>query len=308
MIRKITFNKEYSVEPWFGTTNPKAVTEKYKLTRFDRGYSTGKLWGEHTYIPLFHKNLVIDFHEKLNVIIGSNGCGKSQLIKILKSKLKKEHHEYDLQHIVMDFYEKASFDVDFPNGAIKNVIKPNPNSNGFLAETVMVMDSSDKSHGENTKMLMEMFNGKKDMILFLDEPEMGLDLKSQYKLCHDILELAKHNQIFVVTHSKILMESVDYVYNMDKFQWNTPQEVFDDLNFVKPSVKIEKSNPAWRESLLMRESSLKWWDSITQDEKTRLFRKYYKGKLDFVIINGRKIEDIWKQEIIEEDNNNIFVK
>lgn len=232
MINKITFNKTYIVEP-LDSTNPKLKIKKYKLTSRDRGYSQGKQFYNYLYIPLFKKGLSIEFKPNLNVIVGSNGCGKSQLLKILDSKLNKKSHIYSLKDIELHYSNNASLGFDFENDLLKNSIQPNPegDSHQYIMDCVTIMSSREKSHGENNKILFNSLNNHtvKDNIIFLDEPELGLDLKSQYKLSNDIKELAINNQVFMVTHNKIVIESCDIIYDLDKNKWVTPEKLFKTI-------------------------------------------------------------------------------
>ena len=213
MIKSISFTKTYSVEP------------------YDRGYSKGKRYSEYLYIPLFKKGLKIDFKPNVNVIVGSNGCGKSQLFKILNNKINGVSDDFDSDdNIIVDFDKKNTMGFDFESDALKNSINPNPADEvNFINQTAMVLDSREKSHGENSKMLLDFFKNKENNILFMDEPENGLDLISQIELIHKIKKLATNNQIFVISHNKIIIESFDEIYDLDRHIWTTPDELFKKL-------------------------------------------------------------------------------
>jgi predicted ATPase len=226
MIRSIKFNKTYSVEPLFSSNNPRVKVKKYKLKPCDRGYNKGKTYFEYIYIPLFKKGLYIEFKENINIIIGVNGCGKSQLFSIIDSILHNKIHSFK-KDIDLDFDKREFIGFDFESDTLKNIIKPNPNNpQTFLTDTITVMNSREKSHGENTKLLLDFYENKTQNILFMDEPENGLDLPSQIKLIKKIKELAKYNQIFVITHNKMLIESFEDIYDLDRKKWTTPDELF----------------------------------------------------------------------------------
>jgi predicted ATPase len=60
----------------------------------------------------------------------------------------------------------------------------------------------------------------KNVVLFLDEPESGLSIRSQYRILESINK-AKNNgcQIFIATHSAILINSVDKVLSLEHKKW-----------------------------------------------------------------------------------------
>lgn len=231
MIKSISFTKTYSVEPWFNSNNPRLKIKKIKLKPHDRGYAQGKKYFEYLYIPLFNKGLTIDFKPNINIIVGSNGCGKSQLFKILNNKINCEKDDFGFdKNIIVDFDKKDTMGFDFESDSLKNIIKPNSNDpNNFLNQTVIVLDSSEKSHGENSKMLLDFYKDKENNILFMDEPENGLDLISQIEVIHTIKKLATNNQIFIITHNKMIIESFDEIYDLDRHIWTTPSELFKKL-------------------------------------------------------------------------------
>lgn len=228
MIRSITFNKTYSVEPWFKSDNPKLKIRKIKLNPYDRNYGK-KEYDEYLYIPLFQKNLHIDFKPNINVIVGANGCGKSQLFTILDCLLNNKDTGFEL-NAEIDFDKINSVGIDFESDLLKNIINPNPNDNtNFISDTVLKIDSEQKSHGENNKILFEKLSIQKNSIIFMDEPENGLDLPSQIKLINNIKELSKNNQVFVISHNKIIIDSFDEIYDLDRKRWTTPSELFKHL-------------------------------------------------------------------------------
>lgn len=230
MIRSIVFNKTYSVEPWVTTNNPRAKVVKTKLKPTDRGYKNGKEYYYYTYIPLFPKGLRIEFKPNVNIIVGANGCGKSQLFKILHCEINGARNLYETK-VTVDYDKIETMGFDFESDALKNIIKPDPESNEtFLSDTMTKLDSESKSHGENTKILLDFYENRTKQVLFMDEPENGLDLPSQVKLVRKIKELGMHNQLFVITHNKMIIEAFDDVYDLDRKKWTTPEKLFFSYN------------------------------------------------------------------------------
>lgn len=232
MIHSIKFNKQYSVEPMLTTDNPKAISKKIKLNRWDRGWKSG---GEniynYVYIPLFKKGLNIEFKKDVNLIVGDNGTGKTQLFKIIKDKLNNNVHSFSIDCSI-DFDKETEILIfDLVNGLIKDIIKPNPfgDSRQFNEDSLFKLNYSDKSHGENVKAILDFTQKFKDKTILLDEPESGLSIKSQIGLIEKIKELSKHNQLFIITHSKFLIDAFEEVYYFDEHKWLSKEKFYKKL-------------------------------------------------------------------------------
>lgn len=232
MIHSIRFNKQYSVEPILTTDNPRAISKKIKLNRGDRGWKRGgENVSNYTYIPLFKKGLNIEFKRDVNLIVGDNGTGKTQLFKIIKDKLNNKVHKFPIDcHI--DFDKDTEILIfDLVNGLIKDIIKPNPlgNSKQFNEDSLFKLNYVDKSHGENVKAILDFAQEFKSKTIMLDEPESGLSIKSQIELIGKIKELSKHNQLFVITHSKFLIDAFEEVYYFDEHKWLNKEKLYKKL-------------------------------------------------------------------------------
>lgn len=232
MIHSITFNKQYSVEPMLTTDNPKAISKKIKLNRWDRGWKRdGENFYNYTYIPLFKKGLNIEFKNDVNLIVGDNGTGKTQLFKVIKDKLNNRTHKFPLDCYI-DFDEETEILIfDLVNGLIKDIIKPNPlgDSRQFNEDSLFKLNYSDKSHGENVKAILDFAQEFKGKTVLLDEPESGLSIKSQIELIEKIKELSKCNQLFIITHSKFLIDAFEEVYYFDEHKWLSKEKFYKKL-------------------------------------------------------------------------------
>lgn len=235
MIKSITFKEEYTVEPWFGTINPHALTKTVKLSKNDRGYDRKKpdpQYSNYTYIPLFEKGLKIEFKPGLNIIIGDNGTGKSVLMDMVLKYLVKEQ-TYSVDVIDFDIQTPCKFlAMDFVNDRTVKSEDLNPESDDFMMHSMNFLEDRQSSNGENTKKVLNKIdpnNIEDNTIYMFDEPETGLSIIAQIDLRKMLLELSKNNQIIVITHSKFVAECVEQIYDFDKFEWIETTEYFENL-------------------------------------------------------------------------------
>jgi len=78
-----------------------------------------------------------------------------------------------------------------------------------LVDLDVITTSAMKSHGQALFPFLEEALKVQNGIVFLDEPETSLSIKSQRKLAEMLQLASENNQIFIATHSEILMRAVD---------------------------------------------------------------------------------------------------
>src|SRR6185503_1344761 len=66
-------------------------------------------------------------------------------------------------------------------------------------------DYNGQSHGQVMLPLL-MAAKEKGVTYFIDEPEAGLSIRSQYKVFEHYKELAKDNQLIIATHSIVFIQ------------------------------------------------------------------------------------------------------
>lgn len=57
------------------------------------------------------------------------------------------------------------------------------------------------------------------LTFFIDEPESGLSIRSQYLFSEHCKKLAKKNQLIIATHSIVLMLEVGEVLSLEHKKW-----------------------------------------------------------------------------------------
>lgn len=166
-------------------------------------------------------SLSLDFGEKI-IISGSNGCGKTTLLKCILGNIKSD------SGIIKKNTENIAYcKQDFPNtsfpisarevvemGLFKNSVKDkNSVINAMQATgTVHLADRAfySLSGGERQRVsLARCFCQKADLLLF-DEPSSFLDSASLISFADILNKLSDRISAIVVTHDSSLLEKLDW--------------------------------------------------------------------------------------------------
>lgn len=88
--------------------------------------------------------------------------------------------------------------------------------------------NSHRSHGETIMPMLEKLINVKNCVILLDEPETSLSVRSQYKIASIINKLAANgNQLFIATHSPIIMQAHGTVLSLEHNKWMSSGEFLD---------------------------------------------------------------------------------
>lgn len=167
------------------------------------------------------KDLVIEL-KSINPIVGEQGCGKSSLLDILSNNEKdlityKSSPLLKKGDVVNSFY----FDTEKMNPRIKDPqLYTNPTGKdvgiGFKSSLI----SRYKSHGEVLReFTVNALHKAVNSVVMLDEPEASLSLANQFKLAKEIKKASSTNQILFSTHSLVLIQSFEEVYDLENKCW-----------------------------------------------------------------------------------------
>lgn len=167
-----------------------------------------------TYKKLFSKGQCFNSKFNVNILVGDNGCGKSSLIKLLI----KQNPSIKFIHIDL---EKSN----------PKITKPNPEKGITYSKEEIVTQFmwNTESHGETREgVLLSILSIKDDYdVLILDEPEQGLSLKNQKKYLNKLKDLNKN--IIVITHSKVFIENVDEIFDVETMKWVNSYEYLKNI-------------------------------------------------------------------------------
>ena len=150
----------------------------------------------------FKEGEVIKLPSPVAVLVGDQGVGKSSLIKVItESKKRQDIVGINRTDDVPRFL--SFFDTEKHNPRTFESFRPK-------ISTMTQMGVRFVSHGEFIKKALlteQIFEAGKQQIVFLDEPESGLSLRSQRKILDHWNKLIDEGHHLVVsTHSPFLMK------------------------------------------------------------------------------------------------------
>ena len=152
----------------------------------------------------------------INLLVGDNGCGKSTLIrKFIKANIDNFK---GLKIINVDM-EKANPKISKPD--------PEKGTTYNMQEIQNIFMWSAESHGETREgVLLSILQYDFDLLI-LDEPEQGLSLRNQLKYLNILKEKIK--PIIISTHSKVFIENVEEVFDVETMQWVNSKEYLESI-------------------------------------------------------------------------------
>jgi predicted ATPase len=195
----------------------------------------------------FTKPFSIEFNNKIEIVVGDNGSGKSSLLSALRGTFvepsydKGSLYNFSNKELSESITVEHDFDKAFFYDAVKD--KPNDLNNAYDAMEFIRnggFETRDKSHGQSSlylisKMIDEIETYRKanptaKILVILDEPEVGFDLKTQFKLPKMIANISNFLDchIILATHNYMLVnnnEEVTVADNMTYKRMNTEKYV-----------------------------------------------------------------------------------
>jgi ABC-type multidrug transport system ATPase subunit len=171
------------------------------------------------------------FDKDITIIVGSNGSGKSSLINLLRSQWKGHYmgridRKSDLDELCSvegldEFVHKYDYATDTDSLAGKSFVDMSYlTKDKGLGITVMRFSAGQTQLAQLNNIISKIATtykeGEKQLVIF-DEPEKGLDLKTQYKFASAIRNFKPklNTTCIVITHSLPFLDSFGSVYDMD---------------------------------------------------------------------------------------------
>lgn len=181
-------------------------------------------------IKIFKEGFNIKFNNKVTIISGENGCGKSTILKYIadnigfnilggnrNSNYQATENLRELQDIKLSWSYKTKKGFYFRSDTFNsyyNYIESDPAILAYYQKKF-----SELSHGES---FLELFDSFREGIFLLDEPENALSPQNQLRLLKIIHDLSQQEdtQIIIVTHSPIIMSypNADFIYIDDEIK------------------------------------------------------------------------------------------
>jgi len=159
------------------------------------------------------------FYPGVNLFVGDQGCGKSSLLGLIRncgSKLKtSDRDRSDKKHATLTFEgpESQSLAFDFE--------KDNFRTKGYFDGAVgFHVGSLFASHGETNQTLLNTLDKVENSVLFLDEPDMALSIRSAHALAQLFARVAERgNQILAAVHNVVVIQYFEQVLSLEHRRW-----------------------------------------------------------------------------------------
>ena len=214
----------------------------FKLENVCYNYENGKE-------VLKNINYVFD-KSRMYAITGKSGTGKTTLLSLMSGldnpkSGKIIYNEKDISNLDKDFYRSHNIGVVFQSlnllpylSAIENVMlsmdvanlkinnyEKNKKAISLLKEVGISEEKSNRrvlklSGGEQQRVAIARALSYDPEIILADEPTGNLDSQNEEQIIKIFKELAciKNKCIIIVTHSKSLANSADYIYNLQNIK------------------------------------------------------------------------------------------
>lgn len=164
------------------------------------------------------------FYPGVNLLVGDQGCGKSSLLTEIRNcgsnlqggdstHSKEQHAQLTLDEGVMRSF---SFDFEHDNFRTKSHFT---NALGFQIGAMFA------SHGESNMLLLETLDQVENAIIFLDEPDMALSIRSAHAIAQLFERVSERNcQIIAAVHSLVVIQHFEQVLSLEHRRWMPTDE------------------------------------------------------------------------------------
>ncbi len=172
---------------------------------------------------VFQEGMSFTFTPGVNLLVGDQGCGKSSLLKAIRGcgvKLPLSDRDWFKEPVADVVTDRSSecfkFDFEYDNIRTKS---------NFGENVAFQVQSYRHSHGETNQGILGNLVGAVDSILFMDEPDMALSVRSILGLVEKFKTWTKDgNQIIAAVHNPLIIKSFPLVLSLEHGQWMSSQD------------------------------------------------------------------------------------
>ena len=200
---------------------------------------------------IIFKNFNIKFHlNKINVILGSSGCGKTSLLNIISSNIDKNDKAFVYQEPRLLNFFNSYKNIEY---VLKDKIKNQKEIDKKIKSSLEMVGLKDNiyskpnelSGGMKQRLSLARALAYDSNFILMDEPLQGQDIKKKKELIDIIkkIQLSTNKTFFYVTHD--VSEAVmlgDYLYilsNKSEYTKLIYEREINDLNSNLQSELIE---------------------------------------------------------------------
>ncbi|WP_297296557.1 ATP-binding cassette domain-containing protein [uncultured Brachyspira sp.] len=200
---------------------------------------------------IIFKNFNIEFHlNKINVILGSSGCGKTSLLNIISSNIDKNDKAFVYQEPRLLNFFNSYKNIEY---VLKDKIKNKNEIDKKIKSSLEMVGLKDNiyskpnelSGGMKQRLSLARALAYDSNFILMDEPLQGQDIKKKKELIDIIkkIQLSTNKTFFYVTHdvSEAIMLG-DYLYilsNKNEYTKLIYEREINDLNSNLQSELIE---------------------------------------------------------------------
>ena len=200
---------------------------------------------------IIFKNFNIEFHlNKINVILGSSGCGKTSLLNIISSNIDKNDKAFVYQEPRLLIFFNSYKNIEY---VLKDKIKDQKEIDKKIKSSLEMVGlqnniyskPNELSGGMKQRLSLARALAYDSNFILMDEPLQGQDIKKKKELIDIIkkIQLSTNKTFFYVTHdvSEAIMLG-DYLYilsNKSEYTKLIYEREINDLNSNLQSELIE---------------------------------------------------------------------
>jgi predicted ATPase len=165
----------------------------------------------------FKQDDAIVFHTGINLLVGEQGMGKSSLLQAIAAACKSE--KYQFEHGLAKKIKVTA--TACPCGGF-DFEKNNLRTLSYFEDgcTAAQISLSRMSHGQANNLMLSGLKGARDTLLFFDEPDMSLSIKSITTLAALLWDaMGRGCQVIASVHHPFLIQAFPECFDMEAREW-----------------------------------------------------------------------------------------